>query len=144
MSVPASIDEFCAQHGLLDYLPIMHENDVDLDLVRDLSAADWAGMGMPQHAIGQLIAATKTLPPGSFSFWGGQNPVTAAVKKAQQEKAALQKPPAERPKPAEKPDARMARFGTAAKKSASDKQVSADVPAPCACCTARASSVVGR
>ena len=127
MPVPASIDELCAQHGLLEYLPMMHDNEVDLDLVRDLSAADWMGMGMPQHAVNQLMAATKTLPPGSFRFWGsGQNPVAAAVKKAMTEKPSQLKP-AEKPNPAQKPDARMARFGAAAKKNAPDKQVHAPV-----------------
>lgn len=120
MSVPVSIEDFCRQHGLSEYIPMMRENEVDLDVVRDLSAKDWAEMGMQPQDIAKLTAACKTLPPGSFRVWGtGANPVTAAVKKAMSEKAA--------PKPAEKPpgnrQAPVARFGAAAatKKGAEKK-----------------------
>lgn len=113
--VPATIDEFCTQHGLSDYLPMMRENEVDLDVVRDLSTNDWAEMGMQSCDIPRLIAATKMLPPGSYRVWGkGQNPVTAAVKKAMADKTP-------HPKPAEMSagarPAPMARFGAGTKKN---------------------------
>lgn len=122
MSVPATIEEFCAQHGLSEYIPMMSENEVDLDVVRDLSAQDWIEMGMKPRDITKLQAACKTLPPGSFRVWGtGGNPVTAAVKKAMAEKAP--------PKPAEKATANrqapVARFGTAPNKKPPEKKVRA-------------------
>ena len=102
----------------------MHENEVDLDIVRTLSENDWEEMGLRKHDIQRLIAATKTLPPGSFRVWGlGQNPVAAAVKKAMQEKGP---PPndSERAKPADTP---IARFG-GPKPEKKDKPKEADKP----------------
>ena len=102
----------------------MHENEVDLDIVRTLSANDWEEMGLRKHDIQRLMAATKTLPPGSFRVWGlGQNPVAAAVKKAMQEKGP---PPndSERAKPADTP---IARFG-GPKPEKKDKPKEADKP----------------
>lgn len=102
----------------------MHENEVDLDIVRTLSANDWEEMGLRKHDIQRLIAATKTLPPGSFRVWKlGQNPVAAAVKKAMQEKGP---PPnaSERAKPADTP---IARFG-GPKPEKKDKPKEADKP----------------
>ena len=37
MSVPATIEEFCQRHGLSECLPMLRENEVDLDVVRELS-----------------------------------------------------------------------------------------------------------
>jgi hypothetical protein len=120
MSVPASIEEFCAQHGLSEYIPMMRENEVDLDVVRDLSAQDWAEMGMQPRDISKLMTACKTLPPGSFRVWGmGANPVTAAVKKAMAEKAST-KPADTAPANRQAP---VARFGTTANKKPPEKKV---------------------
>jgi hypothetical protein len=148
MSVPVSIDDFCAQHGLVDYIPMMHENEVDLDVVRDLSAKDWAEMGMRPHDVQRLMAATKTLPPGSFRVWGSrQNPVMQAVQDAMARKEKSpppkvgQKTVDAHPAPvvrfgaaAKKDDkAPVARFGTAAKKDAPEKKV----PLPQCCSVPR-------
>jgi len=121
MAIPSTIDEFCLQHGLSAYLPMMRENEVDLDVVRDLSTKDWVEMGMEARDVPRLVAATRTLPPGSFRFWGkGQNPVTTAVKKAMAEKPL---PAKLAEKSADARPAPVARFGAGTKKNTTEKKV---------------------
>ena len=120
--VPTDIEDFCMQHGFAAYIGMMRENEVDLDVVRDLSAQDWADMGVQPHDVPRLIAATKTLPPGSFRVWGrGDNPMIKAVQTAMAEQ--------DRPLPqasgkpaAHAAPAAMARFGAAAKKPPAEKK----------------------
>ena len=42
------------------------ENDVDLDIIRELSASDLAEMGVTGRDAHAVMEAAKRLPPGSY------------------------------------------------------------------------------
>eukprot|EP00960_Hanusia_phi_P078023 768769-Hanusia_phi.AAC.3 len=82
MSVPSSIDDFCYMNGLSHYIPIMHENEIDLDILRDLSREDWKSMGVSSADIEVIMNSAKKLPPGSYRTWGKGVTIAQAVKDA--------------------------------------------------------------
>eukprot|EP00961_Rhodomonas_salina_P021924 295218-Rhodomonas_salina.1 len=123
----------------------MHENEIDLDVLRDLSKDDWKEMGITANHIQPLMSAAKTLPPGSYCTWGknvpagttGANAVASAVKQAMHQQTHSQQasPPGggggfvrmsgQDAKPA-KPET-MARFGSNAQKAAKPTPTPNDV-----------------
>ena len=59
---PASMQDFCQQNGLQVYAEMMRNNEVDLDVLRDLSAEDWQEMGVATEDLPRLLAAISCLP----------------------------------------------------------------------------------
>jgi hypothetical protein len=47
-------------------LQVFRENEVDLDIIRELTTSDLADMGIVNRDIQLIVEATKRLPPGSF------------------------------------------------------------------------------
>lgn len=45
---------------------VFKENDVDLDIIRDLSTGDLADMGITSKDMQTIVEAARRLPPGSL------------------------------------------------------------------------------
>ena len=59
---PASMQDFCQRNGLQVYAEMMRNNEVDLDVLRELSAEDWQEMGVATEDLPRLLAAISCLP----------------------------------------------------------------------------------
>ena len=120
MSVPSSIDDFCHMNGLSRYITIMHENEIDLDILRDLSREDWKSMGVSDTDIDVIISSAKKLPPGSYRNWCKGVTVAQAVKDAIAT-GKEEKMQAKNPRPQEDPSP-IVRFGKSNQNSNTKKE----------------------
>jgi hypothetical protein len=53
--MPTSIKAFCAGAGLSKYADMMEENEIDLDVLKDLAEEDWEEMGVAVMDMPRLL-----------------------------------------------------------------------------------------